>query len=315
MERLHYIDNLKMTAIVCVVIGHICAITHTNWMIDIIYSFHMALFFAISSYTVALLKKSIILTQKAKQLIIPYISICIIAIIAKGFSKESILGYLFSETRWGYWFLPTLFLLFILMKIFLFLLNTNYSTYSKYFLFLYILLIEGILISLKLYLPPYLIELLCIRHLVTYWPFFIFGYFYNNLLLLHSKNATIIAILLWFLILIMAIEYNISNEATRTIGRFAAITCLLNIYKSILNITIPYLTNIGKKTLSIYLFHYFFLPSVTIFFSNQYNKPFLSLGIGLLIVGICCFIHDQIIQKITFLQFIFTGKNNKYKTK
>ena len=113
IKRLYFIDNLKMTAIFCVVLG----ITSIPWLVEIIYSFHMALFFAASSYVLAINGRVLSNKKKAQQLLIPYISICMLAITLHGFTVDAIKGYFLSETRWGYWFLPTLWLLFCLIKI------------------------------------------------------------------------------------------------------------------------------------------------------------------------------------------------------
>ena len=97
IKRLYFIDNLKMTAIFCVVLGHIGGITSIPWLVEIIYSFHMALFFAASSYVLAINGRVLSNKKKAQQLLIPYISICMLAITLHGFTVDAIKGYCFSS--------------------------------------------------------------------------------------------------------------------------------------------------------------------------------------------------------------------------
>ena len=96
-------------------------------------------------------------------------SISVLAVLLHGFSEESIYGYFCSETRWGYWFLPTLFIMFLFLIVF----RKRFIKNTSFFLAAVITEI-GFCLMKKLF-PPFLSELFLIRHLVTYWPFMILG--------------------------------------------------------------------------------------------------------------------------------------------
>ena len=89
-KRLQYVDFLKGFAILCVVVGHIAAFNpKCDLLIDFVYSFHMPLFFFISGFlfhkkNIVNIQKSII--SKVKSLIIPYLSISVLAVVLHGFS-------------------------------------------------------------------------------------------------------------------------------------------------------------------------------------------------------------------------------------
>ena len=296
-----------MLAITCVVIGHIAPLFHINWLINFIYSFHMALFFTLSTYLLSIQCSVINIKHKAKQLIIPYISICFLSLIFKAFSTEAIKGYFISETRWGYWFLPTLFFLYVLLYL---ILNT---TKSKKLFWLISIFIFIALFLLKKYLPSIIVDFFCIRHLVTYWPFFILGYIFNKIPHLTNKITIYFSLYIWLLVLFLVFKFNYSNEVTRMLGRFFSVIFLINMFKSHANINIPYMTIIGKSSLTIYLFHYYFLAllksSEIDIVHNDYINLCLTLLLSICIVGLCILIQSKLLLKYSITRLLFLGKN------
>lgn len=307
MQRLHYIDNLKAIAIICVVLGHVCSITNIPWMVSIIYSFHMALFFSISSCLIALSDNNIDLRKKTEQLLIPYMSISFVAMAKHGFSSAAVSGYLMSETRWGYWFLPTLFLLFVLIKLVLWSKKLYKSNIVLFIISIFV--IECLLWVLKCCLPAPVADFFCMRHLVTYWPFFILGYLYKKNI--SSGNVIAwVAFCIWILVVYTDIRFNFSNEMTRMCGRFAAVIFLFGINKYI-NKCYRYFTDIGKASLSIYLFHYFLLSYIG-HFMDCMERVLLTLLGSALIISACCVLHYKIIVNSKILSLLFMGKYKKY---
>ena len=299
-----------MTAIFCVVLGHIGGITSIPWLVEIIYSFHMALFFAASSYVLAINGRVLSNKKKAQQLLIPYISICMLAITLHGFTVDAIKGYFLSETRWGYWFLPTLWLLFCLIKI-----NMIKLFRSSTFLFIIIAVaIEFFLCLCKLILPPSFVEFFCIRHLVTNWPLFILGYLYHDLHILHGKKILLFSLFVWISVLFLSLALGISNEIIRMCGRFAAVLFFFNTYQRILNVDIAYISYIGIASLKIYIFHYFILQFIPACKMGGIYSLLISLFGSCLIILICCIWHYQVIQRFNILQVLFCGKISLLKS-
>lgn len=113
MGRIEYLDAIKGFAIILVVIGHVIAwnvndleiIVHPMSLYDIrigqiwniIYSFHMALFFMVSGFLVSLQGKSSIsfLKKKTNRLLLPYVTTGFIILVARG--------------HYGYWYFLSLF--------------------------------------------------------------------------------------------------------------------------------------------------------------------------------------------------------------
>ena len=140
-SRLHFIEKAYALGIALVVLGHSLPRDHGQayyymykWVISLIYTFHMPLFFIISgllfrhtSSEAALLPSSGFIRGKAIRLLVPYICISSIAFPIKtalsAHALHPIDGSLSSYLHtllypWGntivfYWFLPTLFILFL----------------------------------------------------------------------------------------------------------------------------------------------------------------------------------------------------------
>jgi fucose 4-O-acetylase-like acetyltransferase len=130
------IDALKGFAIILVVLGHIVAFSNPgnfqdNLLFNIIYSFHLPLFFFVSGYLVfgRFGPNPLAWTgRKFCQLIIPYLIFTIIYFIglfgvsASNFTVSNILNTIWSYTAYSSaWFLPVLFESFVLLAIFIFL--------------------------------------------------------------------------------------------------------------------------------------------------------------------------------------------------
>lgn len=309
-KRLLFIDFLKGIAILCVVIGHIAAFNpKCNILIDFIYSFHMPLFFFISGYLYQ--KSSVIdikfnVLKKISSLLVPYIAISILAIIIHGCSVESIRGYFFSETRWGYWFLPTLFILFLFLIIYRKILHED-----KYFI-LVVIFTEFCFLLLKKYLPPFYCELLLVRHLVTYWPFIILGLYMNRIKI--RLPLILFCLLAWLNIVALNFYYGISNEILRTLGRFFAIFGLYGFFVLYPNIdfkNVKIIMEMGKSSLTIYIFHYFLLP-LTEKYIERLNHIWSAVPMTIalaLIISLCCYFFEvYILKKNRILSKLFIGK-------
>ena len=159
-ERILYFDILKGVAILLVIWGHSVLIYPINFMSegsiwkyirDIIYSFHMPLFFIISGWTYAISKNKKIIPYKTyffskiKYIFLPYLVFSILYIFAEivglhfslinpegvqpgGIIFKIINTFLWIETT-HYWFLYVLFSIFIVVPLFDFIFIAKYVRY------------------------------------------------------------------------------------------------------------------------------------------------------------------------------------------
>jgi fucose 4-O-acetylase-like acetyltransferase len=312
-KRILYLDNLKGFAIFLVVMGHICPIYSNIYISNIIYGFHMALFFFISGYISTYFQTitSSILFVKRKffALIIPYLSVCVLAIGVNYNKVGTLKAYFLSETRSGYWFLPTLFIAFVALSIIQKYVFENRSL-IKFISFAVI--IEVSFVVLKFSLPQYLVDFLCIRHLATNWPFFILGVLHPKFeSSLKHKSFLILSGLAFVTIIFIQNVYEITNEELRMLSRLFGTYFFYFIFNEYLNndnYIVSFFNKCGQASLSIYIFHFFFI------FIAQYRLPFILpseaiiMLFALLICSICLFLHFQLIQKCKTLKFLFTGK-------
>lgn len=179
-QRIVYIDNLKALAIFTVVIGHVFYFTWNkfgdNVWNHLISAYNMPLFFFLSGMFA---KEDMTIKQvgrKAKQLLIPIATIGGVY----AFFKDGIHELLFGGSHFGYWFLPTLFIMFIffyvrcqIVKLF----SNNKSVKNILLLdLLYMLGVWGITKILAHYIPENIYNLICLNQITNYVLFFWGGF-------------------------------------------------------------------------------------------------------------------------------------------
>lgn len=118
MTHKAYIDSLRGFAIFIVVIGHCCefGLGRNDTLFNSIYfSFHMPLFMFISGL-VAFHRPDYkfipFVKSKACRLLIPFFVVGGLSCFAR---DVSFLSFIFDFSKWGYWFLPALFTILLLM--------------------------------------------------------------------------------------------------------------------------------------------------------------------------------------------------------
>ena len=94
--RIANMDVLKAIGIICVLIGHLCALSPIRIFI---YSFHMPLFFLVSGYFLKInVKLSSFLYKSIKRLITPYLVTCLVMLLVNmffgGISTNSLSNHL-----------------------------------------------------------------------------------------------------------------------------------------------------------------------------------------------------------------------------
>lgn len=323
-QRLIYIDNLKALAIFTVVIGHVFYFTWDNYVNNVwtylIVSYNMPLFFFLSGMFA---KEGMTVKQigrKAKQLIIPTVTIG----GTYTYLNNGMHDYFFGASHFGYWFLPTLFIMFILFYIRCLLVKVypkNNGVKNMLLMdLLYMLGVWGITKILAHYIPENIYNLICLNQITNYVLFFWAGFLtWKNKEKISSaiKMKLDVIYALCFLIFGVAF-YFCYYSGYETTGLFRKIMALLTIpLLLILFRKITFNKNIqkifsyvGTHSLEIYVLQYFFLPT-TYSLGNSVMGGVNCLALALLesvIVVLLCVILIKIIDINKYLNLILFGK-------
>jgi fucose 4-O-acetylase-like acetyltransferase len=282
INRNVFIDSLKGLLIIFVVIGHSPSVgVITKIIISLIYCFHMPAFFVLSSLNI---KSRLIDELKGtKQILIVYLFWLIFSVLKNDLSFTSVLFF----SNWHHlknilWFLPAL----ITFKIFYSLLLNNNVKWIAFILgSLTIVFSDNILayveyipwgIHVVLYMTP------CILILRELYPKIDFISKYP------PEKATIVLSFLFivFLILFIFVESSTVNSfrnhfldfaqfiVPSVYGYFFLILMMFTIIAlSKISIEKNLLSYIGKNTMPIYLFHFFFITQLSKFLNinNYFN--------------------------------------------
>ena len=323
-QRIVYIDNLKALAIFTVVIGHVFYFTwnkyNDNVWNNFISVYNMPLFFFLSGMFA---KEGLSLKhigRKAKQLLIPTATIG----GTYAYFNNGIHDYLFGGAHFGYWFLPTLFIMFIffyvrcqITKLFF----NNKSVKSILLLdLLYMLGVWGITKGLAHYIPENIYNLLCFNQITNYVLFFWGGFLtWKNKEKISSMVKMKLDVIYALCFLIFGVGfyfcYYSGYETTglfRKIMALFTIPLLLILFRKItFNEKIQNVCSyVGTHSLEIYVLQYFFLPT-TYSLGNSVMGGVNCLALALLesvLVIILCVTLIKIIDINKYLNLIFFGK-------
>lgn len=279
-ERIIFLDQAKGFAIFLMVFAHAIAWNLDNYqsvlfinseqsnrniiaglLWQLIYSFHMPLFFLISGYLTSEPIKGLYLNKifrRTKQLLIPW--------IASGFIMLFVRGY------FGYWFLLSLWQLSICGYLIHYI-NSILNKNKKIYIDLIIIFIFFVLAKI-VFKEEYKLYDIDISKFLIYFPSFIFGMLirkYSNIaeFLFQAKNLSwyyiIFAIFFSFKYfdfkfdetILISIIQKIRNYILPISGSLAVIVYLKNRVDSI-----KFLEQLGVKSLSIYIFHIMFVIQI-----------------------------------------------------
>lgn len=323
-QRIIYIDNLKALAIFTVIIGHVFYFTWNQYSNSIwnhlIVAYNMPLFFFLSGMFA---KEGMTIKQigrKAKQLLIPTATIGGVY----AFFKDGIHELLFGGSHFGYWFLPTLFIMFIFFYVRCQIVKVFFNNKSVKIILLldllYMLGVWGITKILAHYITENIYNLICLNQITNYVLFFWGGFLtWKNKEKISSviKMKLDVGYALCFLIFGVAF-YFCYYSGYETTGLFRKIMALFTIpLLLILFRRITFNNNIqkifsyvGTHSLEIYVLQYFFLPT-TYSLDNSVMGGVNCLALALLesvLVVILCVILIKVIDINKYLNLIFFGK-------
>lgn len=170
-QRFRYIDRLKGLAILFVILGHyvIFVLHQKDIVLELIGSFHMPLFMFLSGLVIGEIPKSSKLFRKIIALIMPFGAVGFLYTISIG---ESYMNFLSSDFKFGYWYLYVLAIFYFLVQ----LLRLTDSGVGRIVISLLIYVVVHIVNG---HIPKDVNEILSFWLIRQYWPFFIIGYFFR----------------------------------------------------------------------------------------------------------------------------------------
>lgn len=346
-KRIEYIDAIRGFTMILVVFSHIniFSLDITNSFVNSIFvSFFMPLFFFISGFvgfklmawdknTYLAMTKNKFLHQLVPTLILGIIYTCVYL------TNCNLMDFIGNSAKLGYWFTIVIFeMYFIFYTLNLCLYNSNVKRFEKR-LFISLVLLSILSFCLWIIFTKFsnkLVDAFCLLNLCKFFPYFAFGiicsmnkdlfhrilenkYFTFVIILLFcigfyvnrfylSIPSNVIIILLWFIVTFLIgfagllIVYNTfrvykdSFSSDKKIGRM--------------------LQYIGKRTLEIYLLHYFLLPTLPALGNmlSKSNNFVLELVVGLfisLLVIAVCLVVSNILRTNPILAKYLLGVKNK----
>lgn len=324
-ERVKYIDFIKGIAIILVVMGHVelYILSRHNIFITIISAIHVPAFIFLSGYlsykkTAAIISQDIFRSfgNKFNRLIIPFFLISILYAITFRINYF----HLFENTyKYGFWFTFTLFslsVIYILSSIFSNRLNSIWKD-IVFYISIYLILSS---LFYSHFISDKVLGILSLQQIIFYFPTFIFGIlmkkysFYFNYL-----NQHIVALITSFLIFISCIImyefFKIDNLPILVISNLSGVYMLVHIFKRLENthlINNKFINYLGKRSLEIYLIHFFILTVLKNAWSQYsahddsqimivlYNLLFSAIVISISILVISIITKSSILNKILF---------------
>ena len=282
-QSIEYLDAIRGFAIILVVIGHAIAWSYTDWheiclyvssqpsnykiggmVWQIIYSFHMALFFVVSGFLSGnsiVTKQSIIskVQNKVIRLLIPYFAT----------------GYLiyFVRGNWGYWFLLALFIVSILWLFMSLLLNRINHHNSIWIDIVVMGMFYFLLRLLAFYIP--VTGIVLNSNVLKYFVPFCFGVLmkrHQGLAKMVQSPYTFTVCLILFVLLFSTryiTDYPILYKTIEKVNFFtsvlAILACVVVFHMFIEGVPQKYekcLAYLGRNSLPIYILHILFVIQI-----------------------------------------------------
>ncbi|MBR5323673.1 MAG: acyltransferase [Muribaculaceae bacterium] len=332
-KRLEYIDAMRGFTMLLVVYSHIMYFgygisdfSEINSFNAFIGLFRMPLFFFVSGFV--LYKATQIWNLKnsvafiAKKFKVQIIATTIFFILFSLIFNKPIIEGILSGAKYGYWFTITLFFFYIIYistKQITKLIKSSNTIIEDSILIITALIIRLICsssIAEKIGIPNNIYQLFGLNNLSLY-IFFIFGiiikrHFSKFLNLISNKYLTsiIISIFLFTGIFLIKNVTNIPNSIINFIMIVTGITGIVTVFSFFYKYQDSFtketkvgrvLQYIGKRTLDIYLLHYFFLPRnlqmVGEWFTENINPTlefFVSLTLAAMVIALCLVVSNVI---------------------
>ena len=331
MRRIEYIDALRGFTMLLVVIGHIALFSFgvSPFGVDVTHAFRMPLFFFISGF-IAYTSNRICDGKSYCRAILKKCKVQIIPTLIFGlFFTYVVLGYnaedfFHSESKLGYWFTIALLQMFIVY----------YTIHILFRKSQRALLIALTITAISMWVLKKIFEgnevFVVLNNSISLWlammyfPFFVFGViaamhkekFHR---LLDSKYFIALTILSFIALYILK---NNATPFTSVINIIIGFPGLIIVYaffrrysetfsqENVLGRSLQY---IGRRTLDIYLLHYFFLPDLKIYShfvetTNTVVGIFICFVIAVMVISMCLLVSSILRMSPIMSEYMFGVK-------
>ena len=340
-NRIQYIDAMRGFTILLVIYHHVllkCVSSDSFSFNDIFIVFRMPLFFFVSGFVLYKSSKIWNLTFSLqflkKKFAIQVVSTLFFLFLADTIFKNNYVDSLFSFAKNGYWFTLTLFEYFILFTLIeLLIYKLKLRNIETLILILYALVI--IITPFLSYVRPELnlnenplYNLFGIKQFY-YFIYFIFGalvkkhfQYFERYILIDKAFAVILITFVFCFIYSYSHDNIIVNIIARLSEAFLGILIVFSVFRNysffsdttVIGKSLQY---IGKRTLDIYLLHYFFLPQYGLinFSLIHLDDPILELLVvmffSIVTLFLCLLISNVIRVSPSLAHLLFGVKKMK----
>lgn len=316
-RRIQYIDRLKGFAILAVIFGHLSmwqlgGLDTPTWFVN---TFHMPVFLFLSGFLITppnFLKS----VEKLFQFLLPGL---IVGGVYAYYYGSDIERFLFHDSKMGYWYLFVLSGYYMLMTLFHYLNTFDGKKGLLVDLALAAVIFVG-LAGLHFLLGKRVSDLFCVYKMCTFWPVFFFGYMVKKYQVLKnfifSDAGYTIALIVYAVGLYLSYKefwYYIGIP----MGVFAA-AFFANLFQRRENSTSLIereLARLGRGSLDVYIFHYFFLWTISLHPFGTYCQETGNLLLFVLVAAVLsviiaylCLLVGYILKSSSLLQTIIFGK-------
>lgn len=304
-ERLIWADSLKGILIILVILGHamqecLGEKVFANHLWNIIYSFHMPAFMAISGYLSFRIgnkyKYSIVLWRRFRQLVIPFLIWTIINKCVHGtFTLLSIWEIIYDPSK-GLWFLWVLFLIYVFFNFGLWL-SDKFKIYPE--------LVHSLMcISFVGMMAMFGVSVFGIQLVAYYFLFYTIGFYTHKYFSSFIHINGLLLIFLFFVWFILAWYWSIEsvpallagiplpktilNYSYRFISAFIAIYLLMAVFPKYMNkhsFTNGIICFWGRLSLGIYTVHLIVLGDIFSVIDAFLFCNFLKISLTFVVVG------------------------------
>lgn len=316
MQRIQYVDRLKGFAMLAVIFGHIYFFSlddGNNFIVKFVSTFHMPVFMFLSGWVISSLPDIKKVFIKCASFLSPFLFVGLSFAI---FNHKEVAGFFEDSAKNGYWYL------FVLSLFYVFLWSFRLITRVVKFKWMDIVwsvMIYVFLIALNLTLPERWCNILSVYQARSLWPLFIAGYLfrkYNVTDTFLSKNVVFSCSMIGYAVTV----YFFSKGYFRVflLSAFLSVPTFVYLFKkfeSNHDIVSNALARIGRHSLDIYIYHFFFVFALRLSGWHEYfiasdNLLLESVIVAILSVTIAysCIGIGILIRQSEFLEKLIYGK-------
>jgi fucose 4-O-acetylase-like acetyltransferase len=344
-KRIEYIDAMRGFTMILVVFSHLdtrCFGLDYSFVNQVFKLFRMPLFFFISGFIAY--KANIVWNKQTwcimsrKKLMIRLLPTLFFGLIyAYAYMHVDFTAFMVNNSKGGYWFTIVLFEMFIILyTLNLLLYNSDSKIFQKRQL-ISLILLSGIFFGVGLILGKFsnkLSDILELYQVFKYFPYFAFGIICSmNKEQFHkvfqNKWFTFIIIFLFCIgfclrqyishnlgCLIFTLSYYVIEELIGFMGLLIVYNCF-RVYQNSFVSTKKVgkaLQYIGKRTLDIYLIHWFFIPylpqigELLSIGNNVVLELVIGLGLSLIVVSLCLIVSNILRTSPILAKYLFGAK-------